>query len=171
MRHKKKNRSTRPLAAFTISEMVIVALLSVITVSIGFTALDLIDRQFRDYGSDSQRLLVYSDLTRLLNRDFLLCDRVSARVGSTLDLQYDSMKVSYIQRPDYILRSSSTPGALTDTFYLEVTEFYPTFEEQLVQVGVVDRLRIETLVDGQSQLLLFQKDYAAADFYEFEQKK
>ena len=164
---KDKNRK---LPAFTIAELVVVALLSVITVSIGFTALDLISRQFNDYGKDSDRLLVYSDLTRLLNRDFLLCNQIITRTGREVDLYFDSMTISYSLQPDHLLRSSNLPGSLLDTFYLKVSDFYPTFEGQTVSAGWIDYLQIKALIDGRPHDLLFSKTYAAEDFYRMQSK-
>lgn len=161
----KSNKGSGRIGAFTVAELVVVALLSVLTVSIGFSALDLISQQLSNYDQDSAQAMVYSDLSRVLHRDFLFCQQAERRAGQTVALTFDSLTISYTARADYILRFPSLPGAPTDTFFLRVDDFSTTFEQQPVQVGWVDRLEIRTTVNEQEHILSFGKEYGAADFY------
>ncbi len=173
MNSKESENITRPtkLPAFTIAELVVVAALSVITVTIGFAALDLISRQVGDYDREGKEALEYSDLTRLLNRDFLLCREVQIQSGGTLQMKFDSLQISYEQRENFILRSASIPGARIDTFYLQVTDFSATFGGELVRRGWVDRLQIQSLINGIPYEMIFAKTYAAEDFYRRETQR
>ena len=153
------------LPAFTVAELVVVAALSVITVSLGFAALDLIDRQVGDYDREGKEALIYSDLTRLLNRDFLLSREVRLRERETWEMNYDSLQVRYELRDAFLLRSASLAGSRVDTFYLQVTDFSATFGGNVVRVGWIDQLQLGTVINGIPYEMTFAKTYAAEDWY------
>lgn len=145
-------------------EVTVVMALSAISISIIYTAFNIVRSSYLQFDSRNARIseLVWTD--RILSKDFS-DSRIIKRFEDGLVFGADSGEISYIIKDKFILRDQM--GIRTDTLAIEVEEWNTGFGNVSSSPGqVIDQLQLSAIVEGTRINLNYTKSYSSADLIE-----
>lgn len=150
-------RFNQKIKAFTLSEMMVVLLLTVIVVGLAFSVLNLVEKQMagirREYGANTEVRL----LKQALWKDVRTFSRIYATEnGDGLFCDGPGGQIQYLFYKDYIVRGS-------DTFKVAIGHKKYYFMGRPIISGEVDALELQ-FNDSIRQPLLVYKINAAESF-------
>ena len=142
----------KKIPSFTLSEMMVVLVISAIVISLAITTLSLVQKQIRSISNNFEKNAEIRLLKRALTYDF-----------NTYDLKYNSKEkqllcsnptdtITYTFQDLYILRN-------TDTLQIPITENTVYLDAQPIKEGVIDALK-----------LTLSKEYRNKKIFIFKQK-
>jgi prepilin-type N-terminal cleavage/methylation domain-containing protein len=143
---------TKKVAAFTLSELLVVLVISSIVISITFVVLGLVQKQIsqiqKNY-KDQQEILL---LKRVLLSDISTHDVFFERKENQLYLYSSKDTLQYEFTSNYILRKK-------DTFNLKIKDKQFLLDNKIVKTGWVDAIHLE-----------FNQSYTAKKIFVFKEK-
>lgn len=154
--------TSRSLPAFTIMELMVVALLSVILVSTALTAFRLIESQYIDYLASTEESLDLQQLHRLLLEDAQSAQTIS-REATQLVFQFPTHQLQYQFTTDQTIRQVLISGVRADTF--AIGGIFGAMQWQGIPQtkGPIDQLQISLKTKTQSHPVLLNKLYSAEE--------
>ncbi|QLG46789.1 PulJ/GspJ family protein [Costertonia aggregata] len=144
--------------AFTLSEMVIALVITVIVVGLAFTILGLVQKQMwaiesnYEQGTETNllRQALWIDFNRYSEFNF---DRISNRLQGSNPLE----KVIYTFETDFVLREK-------DTFHVRLAEKKFYFDGKSISSGSIDAIELLTGKEQGSKRIFVYKHNASADY-------
>lgn len=157
----------KKLQAFTITELMVVMLISTITITAAFSAYSIIDKQFRAYGKDNEKALNLSTIKGLLSDDFLLAKEVQGNKNG-IRFQMDNDSIIYAIHGNYIVRKNSILNTRNDTFAIKIEDSVFRLNNTEVENGLIDFAAFKIrLTPKMVSNLSFSKRYSSADLFEY----
>ena len=153
----------KKLPAFTLMEVTIAMLIAGIAIAITFTAYRIVSGSYIGFSKKQDELAGFVMLDKLLKQDFLSAKHI-VKSQEGLVMEMESGLINYRMDSGFMLRDQFS--LRTDTFKLQVTSPAFLFETNVVEVGQsIDQFNFETVVQGQSIPLHYQKIYSAQDLF------
>ena len=145
------------IKAFTLSEMLVVLVISSIVISIAFLTLSMVQKQVRVIRKNLNNKQELQSLERILWNDFNSYSITYSEKEDALFFTNSTKEFEYEFNEEYILRKQ-------DTFLVKIKEKQFFLDGKEVRTGFVDAVKIETSpIFGNTRLFIFKtKD---ATFY------
>lgn len=145
------------LKAFTLSEMLVVLLLTTIVVGLAFSVLGLVQRQIQDIGDNYERNTEFNLLRQSLWIDFNHYDGVWYDANkSELVFANELNETVYGLHEGFITKER-------DTFYVEIDELQFFFKGEVQTSGEIDALDFGlSRKNGSQQLFVFKRNAATS---------
>ena len=150
------------LRAFTLVEVMVVSLLTVVTVGLAMTAWHLMEQQYIQYGKETGDALQLGQLQMLLEKDFMQSKLVT-KEDFGLRFSYPQFELRYEFREDRIVRKLAEEGSREDVFRFGVTGWEAYFRQVPIEAGTTDYLKLSTTMLEQPVSLAFSKTYSAQE--------
>lgn len=151
--------------AFTITEILIVLVLSGIVISMAqfsFLSIGKLQAGYMAMENDAED---HMQLTYLLESDFFHAYEITLQ-GELLQFQYfDNSEISYSTKEDYIYREQ---GSLTDTFKYEDLIWRPQMAMSAKEGNLIKGLDLQFSYQEQQYHLLYDKHYDARTLLQLE---
>lgn len=151
----------KKIAAFTMVELLLVMITTIIVVGISMAAYTITTKMFVNYKNTQKELMDLVQADQLLSRDFSRARfiRYADQLHITLTMP-DSTAITYELNAVYLLRRISSA---TDTFQMKITEPVFLFEDQQQHEtgGPVNELRFLATCSGEQQVMHYYKTYPA----------
>ena len=151
----------KKLKAFTITETLVVALLTVVTVGLAMTAWQIMQQQYLQYGSETEQALQLGQLRMLLERDFTQA-RMVRREGKGLRFGYAHHQVLYRFGEGQIARQLEGSNR-SDVFPFPVNGWEAYFQHLPIELGTTDFIRLQTRLFERPVTLVFSKQYSSEE--------
>lgn len=148
------------LSAFTIAELLVVSILSLISATAAITAIKSFNNNFNDYEADTSTSLQISNTYTLINRDFTNSDNIILD-GNFLTLNNSKSKIFYAIEKDRIIRSSNLSEYNKDTLLTGQFSFEAYHKNNRIYIGMIDQLDIQLQKDNTAYNFSFSKNYSA----------
>ena len=147
------------LSATTMVELIVVMLLSTILFSAAMLMYKIIQAQYDNYATLTEKTWAYDDLHHLLYQDIWKAEQVQV-LDDELYCWMDNHEVTYFVQEPYVLRQMQEQMMHTDTFHFVETRLETYFKGYLIDEGLVDKvvLTIPTIEDRTKQFI-FTKTY------------
>ncbi len=149
------------LPGFTIVEVMVVALLSVVTVGLAMAAWRLMEQQYFQYSQETGDALQLGQLQMLLERDFMQSKLVT-REDYGLRFSYPGFELLYEFQADRIVRKLAE-GGREDVFQFPPSALEAYFQQVPAEVGTVDYFKFSTQLLEKPVTLAFSKTYSAQE--------
>ena len=149
----------RKLKAFTITELMVVALLTIVTAGLAMTAWQIMQQQYLQYGSETEQALQLGQLRMLLERDFTQA-RTVVKEKSTLRFTYPQHQIIYRFENKKVARHLEG-SQRSDSFPFRVENWEAYFQKLPVDLGTTDFVRLQTRLFEQPVSLVFSKTYSS----------
>lgn len=157
----------KKLAAFTLIELIVGMVVSLIVGSAALLAYMLLFKQFEQYRTDSSKLEEIYELGTLLREDIYWSETM-VKEGDALVLSFPSHQFHYIFNDHNILRL--TPWR-KDTFDLKLVRYKMQFDEQeIYENQTVDFLSLEFQNNNIELNATYTKEYTADLLMQLEKK-
>lgn len=150
------------LKAFTLLELLVVMVLSMILTTIAFNAYLIMQRQYVSYKNRQHKILDVQVLSTLLVKD-VQSEGLLKKDGQQLIFYQPSHDVVYEFEENKILRSQQTLIKNVDTFFFEYKRLSPYFQSKIVDNGLIDSLVLSVDFWGTNQQLIFKKNYSSME--------
>lgn len=151
-------RATKKLNAFTLSEMLVVLLLTLIVVGLAFSVLELVQKQMWGIQDNYTQKTTENRLQQALWIDFNSHAQIEySPVTKHLSLTNELTHTSYSFHEEYMVRDK-------DTFYTPLTLKKLYFQGDEVKGGTVDALELTSSPEKNSKNSFVYKVNTAADF-------
>lgn len=142
-------RKTRKIKAFTLSEMIVVIVVTAIVVGLAFSVLNLVQTQMKSMAQHYAGSTQWQLLEQSLWIDFHRYRRITYHdEAQELRLQHELDSVSYVFYADKVVKGR-------DTFFISVKTKALYHRGQPVQEGPVDALRLQPENYGEERKNLF----------------
>lgn len=146
------------IKAFTLSEMIIVLLITVIVVGLAFSVLNLVQKQMGGMSENYQHNTRLNLLQQALWIDFgtyanINYDQNSNVLRFTNELKY----IDYIFENEWIIREK-------DTFHLKLANRQFYFDGTETTTGSVDAIKLITMPEKGDKTLFIHNENAAAEY-------
>lgn len=157
----------KKLAAFTLMELIVGMVISLIVAATALMAYMLLFKQFEQYRLDSSKLEKIYEMGSLLREDIYRSQWMEKQ-GDALVLNYPSHQFQYIFNEEQIIRA--TPWR-KDTFNIRPTSYIMQFAgEVLYSNAKADHLLLTYENDDIQLRSVYKKEYAADVLMKFERK-
>lgn len=148
----------RKIKAFTLSEMIVVLILTVIVVGLAFSVLTLVQKQMLSIQANFEKSSEINRLETALYIDFhKLSDIQFLSEDNTLKLKSELDSISYQFDANKIIRAK-------DTFNISINNKQFFFSGELTNNGTIDAIKLETSKDTQNQPIFVFKQNDATQF-------
>lgn len=149
------------ISAFTLMEVIIVMIISMIVVSLTYKTLDIVSMQYRQFSKSRKHIYELSLLETLLTKDFANSEYLK-RMNDGVMCKYRDKNVVYTFNDGFIVRSE---GTITDTFNIMPREIKYYFSDKEVKNtnSYIDKVAFVYVQEG-SKFFIYKKVYAA-DFF------
>jgi hypothetical protein len=154
-------KAFKAIKAFTILELVISMLLSLIVVLIAILAFEMISKQFMSYKKNNETIRNFYVLEGLLTNDFEFSKKIEWKDNNKMECYMpDNKMFSYQLNDTLIIRYAENS---TDTFFVKLNKIDKVF---LVNENskIINELKLQTHLLNEDYLLSFKKNYAADCF-------
>lgn len=152
----------KKLAAFTITELMVVSLLGTVCAAAAFTGLQVIQDQYFSYEKESNRILELGELQRQLQADVLLASEVY-REEEGIGLSLPHHEIHYVLGEQSLDRVVALDGVRKKTFPLQITAIQSYFKGERIEEGKLDFFKMTLLYDAAECSLSFEKNYSARE--------
>ncbi|KAA3633734.1 MAG: hypothetical protein DWQ02_12640 [Bacteroidetes bacterium] len=159
--------NTKRLQGFTIVELLVVLILSIIIVSAGFYALRLIQGQFHLFRQTTNEVTEYRSFAHQLKAQTLNSKYVEVEPQRLFFLN-DQHEVIYEFQDEFVLRSSDTLEIEIDTFFVKSHISFSSLKSVETEEGLIDYFQIILDMKGEIQSTAFSKQYSAVDLINYE---
>lgn len=152
------------IKAYTLLEVTIAMLLSAICISVCFTAYGLMNDYYSVFRKKNEATDAALTLKHVLEKDFLKT-RYVLKTPNGLNLQQDSLEISYQFEPHVVLRRFSDLPA--DSFLLDTSDLLYAFEQRdVAEADTIDQLQFNVIIgDGVKVPYQINKVYSAQDLF------
>lgn len=158
------------LKAFTITELMVVSVLSTICAGAVFSGLEVIQQQYFFYEKETEQLLEVGELERQLEMDMMDAYSISREVEG-LRMEMENYDVFYSIKEEEISRTVILEGVRKKSFPFRVKNIRSHFESEQIDIGVLDYLELEIEVEALPVVFAIQKTYSAKQKMQFKRKQ
>lgn len=149
---------TRKTQAFTLSEMIIVLIITSIVIGLAFSVLTLVQKDMAKIQYNFTNNTALNTLEQVLYIDFNRYSKIEYYdLDNTLQLSTEIESTVYQFTENYIIKNS-------DTFNIKIASKQLFFNGNKVEKGIIDAIKLETTKDFQNQLLFISKENDATPF-------
>jgi len=150
------NHNIKKLKAFTLSEMLVVLLVTTIVVGLAYSVLRLIQNQMHGIGQNYEHSTEFNLLRQSLWVDFNSHNNIAYREQEgMLWFVHEMDTVVYELANDFIRKQR-------DTFYIQLQDRQAYFRTQPQKLGPIDALELKsTVASGSQRLFVFRRNDAA----------
>jgi len=151
-------KRNKKIQAFTLSEMIVVLILTVIVVGLAFSVLSLVQKQMYAIQANFEKTSEINQLETALYIDFHKYPNISLSPldnGIKLKSEIDSLSYQFFENK--IIRAK-------DTFSVAIQKKWFFFNGEQAANGKVDAIKLETSKETQNQNIFVFKQNAAAQF-------
>lgn len=141
-------RTNKKIPAFTLSETLVVLVITVIAVALGFSVLTLVTKQVNAIQNKYEQSTITSKFKQLLLSDFESYNSIDWN-NRLMQIELRGRDTIFYEiAPEFVLRQN-------DTIYLKIKEVTPYYLGKEVSNGAIDALLIEVEVTSSSGVQLF----------------
>ncbi len=149
------------LKAYTVMELMVVAMLSVLSVIAAINVMALFQQQFFSYEKDTSTALALSDIHVLLQEDFFKANRIE-RIGDELVFAFAKHQIHYQVTESFIVREIHTTNIKRDTISIQLESMNTFFDENEVVKGPISEANISIQYEDRFFELAFRKELDAS---------
>lgn len=162
----------KKIAAFTIAELLVVSLLSLICALAAFSTIHSFNYNFKEYQNDTSTSLEIHNLYTQLNRDFYEAKEIIVE-EQNLSFVFPQNTINYTISPIHIIRSSDILIHQPDTLFRNDLSFETFYKKTKVSSGRIDQLALQINIEGYSDFFnfSFHKSYSAKSLINGAQNK
>lgn len=148
----------RKIDAFTLMEVIIVMIISMIVISLTYKTLDIVSMQYRQFNKNSKQVYELSLMETLLTKDFANSEYVK-RVSNGMMCGFKRKSILYTFDDSSMIR---VEGAVSDTFNIVPNNVRYYFSDKNVSNinGYIDRVVFVSNLSN-SKLFTYRKIYAS----------
>lgn len=152
----------KKVAAFTVMELLVVAILSLLIAATAFTAISILNKQYRSYETDNRRSAAFNEIYSWLQWDCNNSTRMKID-NEHLVFEYADKTISYHFTQDSIKRWLVSENKLLLQNTIKHKNLYTSFRNEQKEMGLIDHFQIDlNLFDKPTQLIL-SKEYSAKE--------
>lgn len=150
------------LNGFTIAELMVVSVLSLVCAAAAFSALNVFDTNFRSYESDNAEQLKINNTYTLLQTAFIQSEKIIFEENEII-FRKGSIDVNYRFESTHLIRFSNQSLQKRDTLLTGTFSTKAYWNNSVVDYGPIDQLEVTVQTAKQDQKLSFHfsKDYSA----------
>lgn len=156
------------LPAFTIIELIAVMLLSGLIFSMMLIVIQIMQQQNMHQEAEHFEVLQVEQLSALLQKDAYQAKSMVVE-GKQLFFDYGEYNIAYSFNEKNIWRSILNNDMHTDTFFLPAMNLEYSWQEQNIELGIVDKVSFQTQFFEQIFEIIVQKKYDYKTLLEQEQ--
>ncbi|WP_299884412.1 type II secretion system protein J [uncultured Lacinutrix sp.] len=146
------------ITAFTLSEMLIVLILTAVVVGLAFSVLSLVQRHMTSIQNNFQQATALNKLETSLWIDFNRYNTIKYNdIENQMVFSSEIDSIHYTFTKEYIVKT-------LDTFRIPLDNKTVFFNGDVIQNGTIDAFKLETSKAFQNQKLFIYKDNAASAY-------
>ena len=147
----------KKIEAFTLSEMIIVLILTAIVVGLAFSILTIVQNHMKTIQKNLEFTMELNKLEQSLNLDFNRFSKIEyEQIEDALTFSSELADRVYFFHDDYIVKD-------IDTFKIPLSQKQFYFDGNLSSEGTIDALKLETTKSTQNQVVfIFRQNDATA---------
>ena len=150
---------TGRLKAFTLSEMIVTLLVTIIVVGLAFSILNLVQKQMSGIEDNFEQDTATNLLRQSLWLDFRTSNVISYNAkNASLTCENEETSVRYLLEDTFIIRN-------LDTLKTSIVERIFYFDGSEVTSGPIDAIRFTTKKEEGSQVIFVYKNNAAETYF------
>lgn len=151
------------LQAFTLIELIVVMVLSLITLGAGMAVFEVFTTRFTTFQREYDISAEMAKLNYLLHKDFQEADLVRLQPNG-FEIVSAKSAVTYHIDGNHLIRS----GAIKDTFRIEISKMTASLKGETVQSAgnIMDELQLEAVVNDKALIYHVDKQYSTAQLLE-----
>jgi len=130
------------LKAFTITELLIVMILSIVIAAAAFSSLQMVSSLISNTEREQATNLELHTLVTLMQEDFSSANLCKISASRILELGQDSFLITYEFQPTRTVRAANHPSIRPDTFSISARLLNHSFEGTKVDNSVIDHFEI-----------------------------
>ncbi|NAY93520.1 hypothetical protein GTQ34_16555 [Muricauda sp. JGD-17] len=144
------------LKAFTLSEILVVLVVTIVVVGLAFSVLDLVQKQMWGIQKNYKEESIDNSLQQALWIDFHLYSKIEySSINSILELKHEMGSTKYEFHKDYVVKDR-------DTFYSEFKVHKVYFQGNEIEEGIIDAVKLTKTGDEiNKKLFVFRNNDAA----------
>jgi hypothetical protein len=150
------------LPAFTITELIVVALLTILTAAAALQAIHFLNTQFFDYQKDSGVYLKMSQFKTIFGRDFTEAKIVEEK-NNTIYMRSEKRQIAYSFEENQVTRELLFEEGYIETFSLNNHTIECSLNKQMVSNGLIDFIAISFDAEEKKHEIIFSKTYSAQE--------
>jgi len=148
----------KKIKAFTLSEMIVVLIITTIVVGMAFSVLNLVQKQMNGIEKNYSKNTEYNLLRQSLWIDFNRCDKVMYNAGNDeLTFMNELKSTKYILSENNIIKEK-------DTFFLKWENQKFLFANKEISFGEIDAIDFETTMEFGNHRLFVYKNNSATTY-------
>lgn len=161
-------RMKNKYAAFTLIELVLTLLLTMIVTTMVYTGFRLVQERYRAFSERTSKLTEQTFLRMQIDRDIQACSEFDCSTDQ-LTCYGDSQTVRYESNKEYVLRIS----ARTDTFQVQELHFESDEKNNLSLLESASRKAVKLffVYQGQEMSCRFEKVYSAEQLFTHQKRR
>lgn len=146
------------IQAFTLSEMVVVLIITSIVIGLAFSVLNLVQKHMSGIQNNFNKNTELNKLEQSLWLDFNRYSNIRYDdLEETITFKNEIDSIRYYFNENYIIEAS-------DTFNIQLTNKQVFFDGNTIENGVIDAIKLETTKVFQNQQLFIFKENDATHF-------
>ena len=157
-----KFHSSIKLKAFTLLELLVVMVLTIILTSVAFNAYLIVQQQYVQFKKTQNQALEYQTFNTLLIKDFQ-SEGLIKKEGRRLIFYKPETNVVYDFDKFKILRRNSIHSESPDIIPFGYNTLYTYFQSEVVHEGLVDSLVLSLTFFETDQQMIFKKIYSSEE--------
>lgn len=148
--------------AFTLAELLVVALLSSIIVIVSFSVIQIMNNELTHFVIDSKEASKIEYLQRLLKEDSFNATKI-IREDNQIEFFSHKYQSRYSIHSGFIARELLTDIVYKDTFFIKVKNWNTSFVEGRSLSKLIKVIEIECFLFNDLQKIIITKDYDAKE--------
>lgn len=146
--------ANKKIAAFTLSEMLVVLSLTIIVIGLGFSSLNILQKQMWDIQGNYGEKTTYNILRQALWADFNSHEHIVFLTNEhAMNLSNEKTSRTYRFHKDYIIRNQ-------DTFHIDLKINKLYFQGEEVSGGIIDAIELITSEKVTKKLFVYKTNTA-----------
>lgn len=156
------SHDTIKIKAFTLLELLVVMVLTIIVTAIAFNAYLIMQQQYISFKSRQNKVLDFQFFNTVLAKDFQ-SEGLIKRDGQQVIFYQPVHNIIYDFDENKILRSQQTITKNKDTISFDHKGFKTYFQSDIVNKGLIDSMVLSIDFFRTSQQLIFKKKYSSEE--------
>ncbi len=154
-----KMNNVRKLKAFTLSEMIVTLIVTIIVVGLAFSILNLVQKQMSGIEENFEQDTTYNLLRQSLWLDFRTYNDISYNAKNvSLTCENEVTSVTYVLEESFVIRN-------LDTLNTSIVDKIFYFDGNEVTSGPIDAIRLISKKEEGSHVIFVYKNNAAETYF------
>lgn len=152
----------KKLPAFTVAELLVVAILSLLIASAAFSVIRIFNQQYSTYQADHDRSVELDELYSWLQWDCFNAEKMEIMEGGLIFKFFDK-SISYQTKDQEIYRKIKSENVLLRKFKIKIEQINGFLEGKEIDEGMIDEVQIKLIFLEKEISFILRKEYSAKE--------